>query len=112
MNYLIQMRLATNSRPNSPQEGLTLIEGYIFPTLEMYKKLEREKKILAGGPMSAAIGIVLIAQAESAPELDDLLMSLPLWPLMETTVTPLTTFDGRIAAIRPVLEGLKASLKK
>jgi muconolactone delta-isomerase len=62
--------------------------------------------------MSATIGIALVVQAQSAPELDELLMSLPLWPLMETTVTPLTTFDGRIAAIRPGVGRLAASLKK
>jgi len=112
MQYLVQMKLAAHSRPNTPQEGATFIEGYIFPSLEMCKKLEQKKKILAGGPMSARIGIALILQAESAQELDELIENLPVWPLMETTVTPLTTFDGRIAALRPNLERLKASLKK
>ena len=107
MQYLVEMRLAAHSRPNTPQEGATFIEGYVFPTLEMCKKLEEEKKILAGGLMSGTIGIALILKAESAQELDGLVSSLPVWPLMETTVTPLTTFDGRIAALRPRLERLK-----
>ena len=112
MHYLIQMNLAAHSRPNTPQEERAFIEGYVFPSLELCKKLEGKKKILAGGPISATIGIALIVSVDSAQELDDLVESLPVWPLMEITVTPLTTFDGRIAALRPKLERLKASLKQ
>ena len=31
---------------------------------------------------------------------------------METSVTPLTTFDGRMVALRPRVELLKTGLKK
>jgi muconolactone delta-isomerase len=112
MHYLIQMKLTAHSRPSTPQEEAAFIEGYIFPSLELCKKLEGEKKILAGGPMSGTIGIALIVNADSAQELDELVESLPLWPLMETAVIPLTTFDGRIATVRPRLERLKASLRQ
>ncbi len=111
MQYLVQMKLAAHSRPNSPQEGASFIEGYIFPSLEMCKKLEEEKKIVAGGPIIGTIGIALILQAETGQQLDELVASLPVWPLMETTVTPLTTFDGRVATLRPRLERLRAMLK-
>jgi len=112
MQYLVQMKLASHSRPSSPQDEINFIEGYIFPSLEMCKKLEAEKKILAGAPMSGTIGIALIVNADSSQELDELVESLPVWPLMETAVTPLTTFDGRIATLRPKLERLKANLKQ
>jgi len=42
--------------------------------------------------------------------LDDIVEGLPIWPWMETTITPLTSFDGRMAALRPRLERLKARL--
>jgi len=112
MHYLVQMKLASHSRPDSPQEETTFIQGYIFPSLEMLKKLQEENKILAGGPMSGTIGIALILQADSAQEIDELVESLPVWPLMETAVTPLTTFDGRITTLRPKLERLKANLRQ
>ncbi len=112
MQYLVQMKLANHSRPSSPQEGATFIEQYIFPTLELCKKMQEEKKILAGGPMSGIIGIAMIVQADLALELDQLFENLPVWPLMETTVTPLTTFDGRMVALRPRLEHLKAAILK
>lgn len=61
--------------------------------------------------MSGAIGIVMLVEAGSL-ELDELIENLPIWPQMETTVTPLTTFDGRMVALGPRLERLKTSLQK
>ncbi len=111
MQYLVQMKLATYGRPTTPLEGAIFIADYIFPSLDMCKKLQEEKKILAGGPMSGTIGIVMVIQAESAQELDELIENLPIWPRMETTVIPLTTFEGRMAALRPRLERLKTRLR-
>jgi muconolactone delta-isomerase len=108
MNYLVQMRLANSSRPATPQEGIAFIEQFILPTLELCKELEAERKILAGGPMSGAVALSLIISAESIQELDDLITGLPMWPRMETTVTPLTSFDGRMRSVRARLEQLKA----
>ena len=111
MNYLVQMKLANSSRPATPQEGIAFIEQFILPTLELCKKLEAERKILAGGPMSGAVALSLIVSAGSIQELDDLITSLPVWPRMETTVTPLTSFDGRVLSIRARLEKLKAQMQ-
>ncbi|HEY1655864.1 MAG TPA: helix-turn-helix domain-containing protein [Candidatus Tumulicola sp.] len=41
------------------------------------------------------VSLALIVSAESPRELDDLITSLPVWPQLETRVTPLTTFDDR-----------------
>lgn len=112
MQYLVQMKLVAQGRPTTTEEGTAFVEQYIFPTLELCKKLQEEKKILAGGPMSGAIGLVLIINAESARELDDLITSLPVWPRMETEVTPLTTFDARKQSLLPRLEKLKAQARK
>ena len=105
MNYLVDLKLA--ERPATPQEGIVFIEQFILPTLELCKKLEAQKKIVAGGPRSGAIALSLIISAESAQELDDVISSLPVWPRMETTITPLTTFDGRIQTVRARLAQLK-----
>ncbi len=106
MNYLVQLKLA--NRPADPQEGVVFIEQFILPTLELCKTLEAEKKIVAGGPLSGAIALSLILSAKSAQELDKVITSLPVWPLMETTVTPLSTFDVRMQAVRTRLQQLKA----
>jgi muconolactone delta-isomerase len=112
MQYLVQMKLVPQGRPTTTEEGTAFIEQFIFPTLELCKKLQDEKKILAGGPMSGAIGLALIVNADSARELDDLVTSLPVWSRMETDLTPLTTFEGRAETLRPRLERLKAQTQR
>ena len=109
MQYLVDMKLSAYGRPTGgPQDGISFIEQFILPSLELCKKLEVEKKILAGGPAIGAIRLVMIVSAESSQELDELIESLPIWPQMETTVTPLTSFNDRMIALRPRLEHLKA----
>ena len=56
-------------------------------------------------PRSPEESIAFVVTAESIQELDDILESLPIWPLMETTVIPLTSFAGRRDAGRRRLEG-------
>lgn len=111
MQYLVQMRVASASRPATQQDGVAFIEQLVLPTLDLCKKLQHEKKIAAGGPVSGTIGLVLIVNAESARELDDLVTSLPLWPRMETEVIPLTTFEDRKVVVQPTLERLKTRLQ-
>ena len=108
MDFLVEMRLADSARPASPEAGIVLIEQYVAPTLEACTKLQEEKTILAGGPLSGAIALSCVVRAASTRELDGILGSLPLWSLMETTVTPLTTFEDRLGAVRPWAERLKA----
>lgn len=111
MQYLVQAKLVAG-RPTTPEEGVTFIEQVIFPSLEMCKKMQEDKRILAGGPISGTIGIAMIVEAGSALELDEIMESLPIWPRTETSITPLTTFEDRMKAIRPRLEHLKTSLRK
>ncbi|MDA8091878.1 MAG: hypothetical protein M0Z61_16865 [Nitrospiraceae bacterium] len=112
MQYLVQMRLSSSARPMTSEEGVAFVEQFIFPTLELCKKLQQEKKIAAGGPVSGAVALALIVNAESAKELDDLITSLPVWPRMETEVTPLTTFDARRQSLAHRLEALKAHTRE
>lgn len=112
MEYLVQLRLSSSARPMSPDEGIAFIEQLIFPTLDQCKKLQAEGRILAGGPVSGAVALVLIVAAESALELDDLITSLPVWPRMETEVIPLTSFDARRQTLLPRIEKLKAQARE
>lgn len=91
MQYLVQWRLSSSARPMTQEDGITFIEQFIYPTRELCKKLQEEKRILAGGPVSRAIALALIVNAETARELDDLITNLPVWPRMETEIVPLTT---------------------
>lgn len=107
MQYLVQLRLKSSASPKTRQEGAAFIEQYIYPTLGLGQKLQEEKKILAGGPVSGTVALALIVSADSAQELDDLVTGLPVWPLMESEVTPLSTFEARKQALLPRLEQLK-----
>jgi muconolactone delta-isomerase len=111
MKYLVQMKLANSSRPATPQEGIVFIEQVILPTLELCRKLEAEKRIIAGGPVSGSVALSLLVSAESAQEVDDLVTSLPVWPRMETTVTPLNSFEGRMQTVRARLDELKQQVR-
>lgn len=112
MQYMVQMTLVAPGRPTIADDGPTFIEEYILPTLELCQQMQSEKRIIGGGPMSGAVGLVLLVQADSAKELDDLITSMPVWPRMETQVTPLTTFGERALTVRSKLEQLKAQTKK
>lgn len=105
MNYLVQLELA--DRPATPQEGIVSIEQFILPTFKLRKKLEAEKRIVARGPLGGAIARSLIVRAESVQALDNLVSSPPVWPQMETTVTPLSGFEVRMRAVHARLEQLK-----
>lgn len=107
MEYLVQMRLADSARPTSPEAGIRLIEQYVAPTLEACARLQKEERILAGGPVSGSIALSFVVRAPSTRELDGILGGLPLWSLMETSVTPLTTFEDRLAAVQPWAERLR-----
>jgi hypothetical protein len=106
MQYLVQMRLANSSRPTTAELGLAFIEQHIFPTLERCEQFRRENTIIAGGPVSGAVALDLIVNAETAQGLDEVITGLPVWPMMETTVTALTTFADRRRAVLAIHERL------
>ena len=108
MDYLVDMRLADSARSATPAEGLTFVEQYILPTLELGEKLAADQRILAGGPVSGTIGLAFIIRADSAAEIDEIVTGLPVWPRMVTMVTPLTTWAGRRTALRSRLDRLRA----
>jgi|SRR5215469_7922958 len=111
MNYLVQMKLISDGRPSTAQEGVAFIEQIILPTLELCKKLEAERRVVAGGAISGSVALALFVNAESAQEVDDLLTRLPVWPRMETTVTPLNSFDGRMQTVRARRDELKQQVR-
>lgn len=79
MQYLVEMKLADSSRSRSPEEGLSFIEQYALPTLELCRKLQGEKKIVAGGPVSGAIALAMVMRAETIQELDELIVRVSLF---------------------------------
>jgi hypothetical protein len=112
VQFLVRLSLSSEARPNTKAEGLAFIEDFIFPTLKHCVELQKERKIIAGGPESGSVALALIVETASAAELDAVITSLPVWPRMETTVTLLTTFEDRRRSVEAVLELVKSRTRK
>ncbi len=110
MKYLVTMELM-GTPPGPPQETLRHLRGMVIPAHEILLKLEADGKVLAGGVMSGRRGIVLIVEAASNAEVSQLLASLPVWGSHEVEVTPLESFEERLALLRQQAEHLKAAMK-
>jgi Muconolactone delta-isomerase len=103
MLYLVELDHVKSGSLSTPEAGRAFIEGVIFPTLARAELLVKEGKILSGGPVLGRIGLRFIAEADSAVELDRILLSLPVWPVAETRVTPLIAFGERRDSTRDLL---------
>jgi muconolactone delta-isomerase len=94
----------------SPEEAIAILEKTVLPSLKELIRLEKKKKILAGGLPVGDRAIVLIVDAASNEELDRLLQSLPLWGVLKWEVTPLQTFARRAAYERDAVKELKKAI--
>ena len=88
----------------SPEEAVEILEEVILPTFDALMKLERQKKIAAGGLPVGDRAVVFIVEAASNEELDRLLRSIPAWGVLDWHVTPLQSFAGRAAQDRDVVK--------
>jgi len=91
----------------SPEEAVEILEEVVLPTFDALRKLEAQKKIVAGGLPVGDRAFVFIAEAASNEELDRLLRSLPAWGVLEWHVTPLQSFAGRAAQERDLVKQFK-----
>lgn len=91
----------------SPEEASKVLEGIILPSFDQLIKLEKQKKILAGGLPVGDRAFVFIVEASSNEELDQMLREIPMWGSLEWEVTALQTFAGRAAQERSIVKKLK-----
>ena len=91
----------------SPEEAKEILQNVVLPSFDLLSKLEKSKKILAGGLPVGDRAFVFIAEAASNEELDQMLRSLPMWGALDWEVTPLQTFSGRAAIEREFVKGMK-----
>lgn len=100
MQYLVEMHMTAEGwAAGSPGGGR--VEEFLGPALEICDRLERERRIVAGGLVSGGAGLAFIVRAESRGEVDGILATLPLPAGMTTTVTRLTTWSDRPGAPGP-----------
>jgi muconolactone delta-isomerase len=102
------MQLAMPANRPQIEESIALIEQIMLPSLEICHQRNSESIIVSGGVISGAIAVVMIIDVESNQEVDRVLMSLPFWSVMKTTVTPLIKFEDRCTHLLHRVEQLKA----
>ena len=109
MKYLVTMKTIDTAMPPSPDQIIPFMENMVIPNHEALTKLEAEKKILAQGCVAGSRANVCIIETASNDELHQLLMSLPMFAMLEVDVTPLTSVEGCCTQIRQNLERRKAA---
>jgi muconolactone delta-isomerase len=106
MQFLVELDHVKSGAPLTPDAARSFIEQVIFPTIARAEQLVTEKKILAGGPVAGRIARRFVMEADSASHVDQLVTSLPLWPLADTRVTPLISLGERRQHAQHLLENL------
>jgi muconolactone delta-isomerase len=106
MLFLVEIDHVKSGVPLTPEAGRAFIEKVIFPSLARGEQLVGEKKMVAGGAVVGRIALRFIVAADTMPEVDRIVSSLPIWPLAETRVTPLVAFSDRRESVQSLLQSL------
>ena len=91
----------------SPEEAVAILKELILPSFDQLIKLEKQKKILAGGLPVGDRSCVFIVEAASNEEVDVMLRKLPMWGVLDWEVTALQTFSGRAVQEQSIVKGSK-----
>ncbi len=90
----------------SSEDMAQLLETVVIPSLDQLAKWEKEGKITGGLPVGQR-AFVLIVEASSNEELDQMLRSLPIWAGMKWKVIPLQSLGGREGMEKNILSEMK-----
>ena len=93
------------------EEALQLLEKIVVPSLDALNKLQREKRILAGGLKIGERAFVFVAEAESNEKLDRMLREIPFWGILKWDFAPLESFETRAEEERMMIARLKKAKK-
>ena len=106
MLFLVELDHVKSGVLLTPEAARAFIEQIVLPTLDRAEQLVAAKKILAGRPVVGRIALRFILDADSLLQADQLISSLPLWPLAETRLTPLGVFADRRDSVQNLLKHL------
>jgi hypothetical protein len=107
MTYLV----SGNAGPGfaTAREALQVLENVILPGFDAIIAMEAAGKIVAGGVPVGDRSFVFIAEAPGNDALDELLRDLPMWGVLQWTVTPLQSFAKRAAMERKAVDAIKVA---
>jgi muconolactone delta-isomerase len=76
-----------------PEQLGQVVDQMVVPSLEQLAQWEQEGRIHGGGYAAARVGVFMI-DADSTEEVDQLVASLPYWPLVRVDVQPLISVSA------------------
>ncbi len=81
----------------SDEEAAEVLRNIVIPSFQRLIQYEKDGVIQSGGLPVGDRAIVFIVEAESNDALDRILRKLPIWGALDWEVTPLQSFQGRMA---------------
>ncbi|HEX8987636.1 MAG TPA: muconolactone Delta-isomerase family protein [Rhodocyclaceae bacterium] len=108
MEYLVKMAYVDPGPLLGPDHSAQVVESLVVPSFKKLAELKASGKIRGGGAVSGARAAVFIVDVADNAELDQLLLSIPLWRIVKTDATPLQDFSKRSEHMQHVVTQLKA----
>jgi muconolactone delta-isomerase len=84
-----------------PERFVQVLDQMVVPGVEKLDQWEQEGKIHGGG-YTAGRGGVFMIDADSSEEVDQLLTSLPHWPVVKVDVQPLISTSSLLERARAI----------
>lgn len=95
--YLVTMNLIRTD-PLLPVDQLTrFIRGAILPSMESLTQLQAQGKVVSGGYPIGRPAIVLLVDAASEEELQEILEGLPIWDHVEAETRRMQGFEELVS---------------
>jgi muconolactone delta-isomerase len=93
-----------------PERLAQVVEQMVLPSLEQLAQWEQEGRIHGGG-YTAARGGVFMVDADSSEEVDQLVSSLPYWPLVKVEVKSLISHSALLERGRAIGQRLQERVR-
>ena len=110
MRFLVTIDGSDIGAGMPPQQLVQVIDQMVIPSLEKLAQWEEEGRIHGGGYTGARGGVFMI-DADSSEEVDQLVASLPHWPLLKVDVQPLISTSALRERAQAVRQGLQERVR-
>jgi muconolactone delta-isomerase len=110
MRFLVTIDGSDIGAGMPPERLAQVVDQMVVPSLEKLAQWEEEGRIHGGG-YTAARGGVFMIDADSSDEVDQLVTSLPYWPLVRVEVMPLISQSALLERGRAIRQRLQERVR-
>jgi muconolactone delta-isomerase len=110
MRFLVTIDGSDIGAGMPPERLAQVVNQMVVPSLEKLAQWEHEGRIHGGG-YAAARGGVFVIDADSTEEVDQLVASLPYWPLIKVDVKALIPTSALLERGRAIGQRLQESVR-